>query len=84
MLVVHDIHHRLIQILRHHLLKTSSVVHAAVPRLSQQKNKVTDFSAGLVPLKRKISARNAVTNGGQEGEKKLVLYVKASAFLWKL
>ena len=61
-----------------------SVVHAVVPRLSQQKNKVTDSSAGLVHLRRKISVRSVVTNGGQEGEKKLVLYVKASAFLWKL
>ena len=49
--------------------KMLSVVHGVVPRLSQQKNKVTDFSAGLVLLKRRISARNAVTNGGQEGEK---------------
>ena len=44
------------------------VVHAVVPHQSLQKNKVMDSSAGLAHLKRRISARNAVTNGGQEGD----------------
>lgn len=48
------------------LHKMSSVVHAVVLHQLQQKNKVTDFSVGLAHLKRRISARSAVTNGGQE------------------
>ena len=50
----------------HQLRKMSSVVHGVVLHQSQQKNKVTDSLAGLVHLRRRISARNAVTNGGQE------------------
>ncbi|RHT13621.1 hypothetical protein DW836_08290, partial [Ruminococcus sp. AM34-9LB] len=53
--------------------KTSSVVHAVVLHQLQQKNKVMDSSAGLVHLKRRISVRSAVTNGGQEG--KVILWI---------
>lgn len=61
MIVIIKLHNQLLR-------KTSSVVHAVVPRLSQQKNKVTDSLAGLVRLRRKISVRSMVTNDGQEGK----------------